>query len=141
MGVIDKRGQLQRQNVNYYKVNPVFLTPKYEWKTLENKLYLTTMYKDYRIIGDAIFTKNIIDNTYHGTQNINDGVIIQNNLYGFLCVFTTKNGIYYTDPRVKYKDIKKPFKTDNEEDLEKLENIGTWRRENAASNNDDQKEN
>ena len=105
----------------------------------ENRLYFSTMYKDYRIVGNNQFRKNIIDNTYHGTKNITDAVIIENNKYGHFALFTTKSGIFYTDPRIKYKDIKKPFISDDAVDFEMIQN--TDFRPNRHHHDDEEEDN
>eukprot|EP01084_Bolivina_argentea_P203628 347742_1 len=111
-GILTDRKTVMRKSVESYQLTPYFLTNKYEWQCITNKngIYFSTLCKDYRVTGSSSFKQKIVDNSYRNSSNIQDGVIICNNKYGYIPLFCSQNDIFYTDPRIYYKDIKKQWK-------------------------------
>ena len=99
-------------NLENYEIYPYFLNKKNEWTIFDHDIYFSTIYKEYIVQKNTSRRRDIIDNSYVITQNIIDAMIIVNNKYGHISLFSTKAGIFYVDPRIKYKDIKRPWKSE-----------------------------
>ena len=103
-----------------YIIYPSFLNKYYKWKQ-NSSLYFSTLFKNFSI--DAINddwqgSRRKIDDTYFNTGNIVNGLIIFLNkkCTKNICLIETEDGIYHTDDRIKYRNLKVPKDVDKYND-------------------------
>ena len=121
-GIITKRsskmGNRRKTSWNMldYTIFPSFLSKSYKW-TINDNVCFTTLFKNFEddydggassILGRTSNSRKKIDDTYYMTGNIGNGFIVflNESMTKKLCIIQTPHSLFYTDDRVKYRNLK-----------------------------------